>query len=380
MLLPDPGGPGRLAQPSISPIAPATMPWRRRCGSLGRPLVLGPAALIALFWSGGRAAAHVKWFAPYNVAAAPTPLPEVFSDSFLLLLVLSAVLIITVYICDRTVELVLPDEVLERPFAALKPYSPDILRVCLGAFLLCLWTLGGIILTPELKTSSTALSWFQLLFALTTLSWRTTWIAGLGIFILYAIAIADYGLFHLMDYPLFLGIGAYLIIHSLKIERLLPYALSILYFSMAQTLLWASVEKWAFGAWTMPLLTKYEHITLGIDHRFYLILAGFVEFVASFLLLYGRISQRLVALTLLIIFMAAIIDFGKIDAIGHSMIIASLAVVIINGNTLVNHALQNRIPSYLLGSSEATATYLGYVLLFFTMYYGVHGLFYGSLG
>lgn len=328
----------------------------------------------------GPAEAHVKWFAAYNVAAPPLSLPEVFSGPFLLVLGLSALLILTVYLCDRTIESVLPEDLVENVFISLKPLSHDILRVSLGAFFLCLWLLGAVILTPELKTDSDAIAWFQLLLAISTLSWRTVWVAGLGIFALYGIAIADYGVFHLMDYPLFLGIAAYLIIQSLKIERLQPYALSILYVAMAQTLLWASVEKWAFGAWTMPLLAQHERITLGIDHRTFLILAGFVEFVASFLLLYGRTSQRLVALMLLVIFLAAIIDFGKIDAVGHSMIIASLAVMVINGNTIVNRALQNHIPSYLIGGSEAVATYLGYLLLFFTMYYGLHGLIYGSLG
>ncbi|RDJ25103.1 hypothetical protein DWF00_18055 [Bosea caraganae] len=341
------------------------------------PLLLAVPLAVCL---GGRAEAHVKWFAAYNVAAAPTALPEVFSGSFVIIAALSALLILMVYLCDRTIEAVIPADIVENLFAAAKPLSGDILRISLGAFFLCLWTIGGIILTPELKTSSEAISWFQLLFALTTLSWRTVWIAGLGIFVLYGIAIADYGLFHLMDYPLFLGIAAYLIIRSLKIERLRPYALSILYVAMAQTLLWASVEKWAFGAWTMPLLAQHERITLGIDHRIYLILAGFVEFVASFLLLYGRTSQRLVAFTLLVIFLAAVIDFGKIDAVGHSMIIATLAVTIINGNTIINRVLQNHIPSFMIGGSEAVVTYLGYLLLFFTMYYGLHGLIYGSLG
>lgn len=366
-----------LAAPSVLPAISPERASGVRSRVLHQPLLLALPLAACL---GGRAEAHVKWFAAYNVAASPTPLPEVFSGSFLIILTLSALLILTVYLCDRTIEAIIPSEFVESLFAAAKPLSGDILRISLGAFFLCLWLLGGIILTPELKTDSEAIAWFQLLFALTTLSWRTVWVAGLGIFVLYGIAIADYGLFHLMDYPLFLGIAAYLIIRSLAIERLQPYALSILYVAMAQTLLWASVEKWAFGAWTMPLLAQHERITLGIDHRIYMILAGFVEFVASFLLLYGRTSQRLVAAMLLVIFLAAIIDFGKIDAVGHSMIIASLAVMLINGNTIINRVLQNHIPSFMVGGSEAVATYLGYVLLFFTMYYGMHGLLYGSLG
>jgi hypothetical protein len=377
MLLAEPSGRVDCAALPVLPAVPLQRASGVRSRALRRPLLLASPLAACL---GSRAEAHVKWFAAYNVAASPTPLPEVFSSSFLIILTLSALLILIVYLCDRTIEAIVPAEFVENLFAAAKPLSGDILRIGLGAFLLCLWAIGGIILTPELKTDSEALSWFQLLFALTTLSWRTTWIAGLGILVLYGIAIADYGLFHLMDYPLFIGIAAYLIIQSLKIERLQPYALSILYVAMAQTLLWASIEKWAFGAWTMPLLAQHEDITLGIDHRIYMILAGFVEFVASFLLLYGRTSQRLVAGMLLVIFLAAIIDFGKIDAVGHSMIIASLAIMLINGNTIINRVLQNHIPSYMIGGSEAVVTYLASLLLFFTAYYGMHGIIYGSLG
>lgn len=325
------------------------------------------------------AQAHVKWFAPYDVAADPTPLPDVFSPTFLLLLAGSIVLIMLIGLGDRVIAETFRGDPLERLFAALKPQLPDVIRIMLGAFLLSLWLKGGIILTPEITTTNETIAWFQLLLAMSTTSWRTSWIAGLGLLVLYGIAIANYGLFHLLDYPLFPGIAAYVMIHSFRIERLLPYALSILYVAMAVTLLWASIEKWAFGAWTMPLLKQHERITLGIDHQLYMLMAGFVEFITAFLLLYGRTSQRLAALMLFVIFIAAIIDFGKIDAVGHSMIIAALAVVVIHGNTTVNIVLLNRIPSLTVSALELGMTYLGFILLFFTFYYVTHGIFYGSL-
>lgn len=343
--------------------------WRRILSGCAAVAVVTPSI----------AQAHVKWFAPYDVAANPTPLPEVFSPSFLLLLAGSTVLIMLIGLGDRVIAGAFGDDPLEERVAALKPRLPDVIRIMLGAFLLCLWLKGGIILTPELTTTNESISWFQLFLAMSTASWRTSWIAGVGIVALYAIAAANYGLFHLLDYPLFLGIAAYVIIHSLKIERLLPYALSILYVAMAVTLLWASIEKWAFAAWTMPLLQQHERITLGIEHRLYMQLAGFAEFILAFLLLYGKTSQRLAALMLFLIFIAAIIDFGKIDAVGHSMIIAALAVTVIHGNTAVNVALLNRIPSRTVSALELGMTYLGYILLFFTFYYVTHGIFYGSL-
>ncbi len=336
-------------------------------------------ALASALLAADPAAAHVKWFAPYDVAAAPAALPEVFSGAFLIAFLLTALLMLLVFACDRLAETGGLEHLLETTLAPLKPLAPDILRISLGVFMLCLWLLGGILLTPELKTQSQAVSWFQLFLACCTIWWRTTFIAGLGIILLYGLAIANYGGFHLMDYPLFLGIAAYLIIKSLRLSRLQPYALSILYVAMAQTLLWASVEKWAFASWTLPLLAQHERITLGIDHRSYVMLAGFVEFVAAFLLLFGMLSQRLVAAMLLSVFIAAIVDFGKVDAVGHLMIIASLAIAVIEGNTVVNRSVQSGIGSFTIGGFELAATYIGFVLLFFMMYYGAHGLAYGSL-
>jgi len=333
-----------------------------------------PALLAA-----GPAAAHVKWFAPYNVALPPAPLPEVFSGPFLLVFGLSALAIMLVFVGDRIAEAGGLSALVETILEPLKPHTPDIMRISLGAFMLCLWLLGGVLLTPELKTQSQAVSWFQLFLAFSTIWWRTTFIAGFGVILLYGMAIAGYGGFHLMDYPLFLGIAAYLIIKSLKLSRLQPHALSILYVAMAQTLLWASVEKWAYASWTLPLLAQHERITLGIDHRTYVMLAGFVEFVAAFLLIFGRLSQRFVAVVLLSVFVAAIVDFGKIDAVGHLMIIAALAVTVIEGNTGINRAVHSGIRSFTIGGLELTATYIGFVLLYFMMYYGAHGLAYGSL-
>jgi hypothetical protein len=367
-----PRGRRMVAQPLHAPVR------HGRRGAAPRRLAIR-ALLPVITLVATPAQAHVKWFAPYNVAADPTPLPEVFSGHFLVLLACTIVLIMLVHVADRVIEGGFRVDPFAQALATLVPHSADIMRIALGAFMLCLWLKGGIILTPELTTTNEAISWFQLGLAATTITWRTSWVAGLGILVLYGVAIGQYGIFHLLDYPLFLGIAAYIIIHSLKIERLQPYALSILYFAMAQTLLWASVEKWAFGAWTMPLLLQHERITLGIDHRLYLTMAGYVEFVAAFLLLYGRTSQRLSALMLFAIFVAAVIDFGKVDAVGHAMIIAALLVVVINGNTIVNAALQNRIPSLAIGSLEMGITYLSYILLFFTFYYGAHGVIYGSL-
>lgn len=374
--------PGRGADLQLDeghPLRPGSDQTTRARRALLRPCGAALAAASALACLPREAAAHVKWFAAYNVAAPPAALPEVLSGTFIAVLALSALLMAVCFIYDGLAADSGFEERIDQMFEPLKGRGPDILRVSLGAFFLCLWLLGGILLTPELKTGSEAISWFQLLLALSTIWWRTTFVAAIGVVVLYGMAVLNYGIFHLIDYPIFLGIAAYLTIHSLDLTRLKPYALSILYAAIAQTLLWASIEKWAYASWTLPLLMQHQDITLGIDHRVYVMLAGFVEFVAAFLLLFGRLSQRLASAMLLGIFLAAIVDFGKIDAVGHLMIIVSLLVMTIEGNTIVNRAVQGRIQSLAIGGLRLAATYIGFILLFFLMYYGTHGLIFGGL-
>jgi len=44
-------------------------------------------------------------------------------------------------------------------------------------------------------------------------------VAALGIVVLYVCGIASYGFFHMMDYPIFLGLAAYHALSALSAER-----------------------------------------------------------------------------------------------------------------------------------------------------------------
>jgi hypothetical protein len=108
------------------------------------------------------------------------------------------------------------------------------------------WTVGGIILTPELTTTSTVIPWLQLFFAACLLSRQTLIIAALGIVFLFGVAIENYGAFHLADYPIFLGIAAYIGAIGLGTTIFGFRPMDVLRWSTAITLMWASVEKWAY--------------------------------------------------------------------------------------------------------------------------------------
>ncbi len=130
-----------------------------------------------------------------------------------------------------------------------------------------------------------------------------------------------------MDYPIFLGIAAYFILSALQIRPLGLSPLDVVRWSAAITLMWASIEKWAYPQWTFPLFVIHPGMAMGFDPDFYMRAAGMVEFALAFALLRTPLTRRVASLVLIGMFLAAIPVFGKIDAIGHSAIIAVLLAI-----------------------------------------------------
>ncbi|MDR6305974.1 hypothetical protein GGQ85_003702 [Nitrobacter vulgaris] len=98
--------------------------------------------------------------------------------------------------------------------------------------------------------------------------------------------------------------------------------------------------------------------------------AGAVEFVLAFALLWTPLVRRYAAAILAGMFIAACLEFGKIDTIGHSGIIAVLFAVLAD-NRRVEH--DRRVPLYApAGFCAALAAtllvyYVGHATLFNTM-------------
>ena len=323
------------------------------------------------------ACAHVKWFNnEYCVSCTPSKLISVFNGFWFLLLICFSLLTLSAFIFDRAY-FDKANQWTERKLRILRAPPEDYLRVGLGIFLVCLWWNSGILLTPELQTHNKLLPWLQLILAFTTISWTTTWIACVGVFFLYCFALKVYGVFHLLDYPIFLGIAAYLAIHSLRLNSLLPFAGSVLVTAVSGTLLWASFEKWAYWVWTVPLLAEHPTMTLGMNPKTFIVLAGFVEFFLAYFLLAGRFLGRVAALILLIMFVSAVFDFGFIDLVGHLLIIISLIVIILQGV----QPITNLVSFPRLGVTNGAFACLGILVsvlgAYGIGYFGLHHLLYG---
>ena len=330
-------------------------------------------ALLGTCWPAS-AFAHVKWFVSYNLQSPPRPPLSVLSNHYFGMFclvvgpVMFAAALLDHYLTRRKC-------ILHRCASALtdrvSDYFPMALRVGVSGFFTAVFIYScmydGMILTPELHTRTEWICWLQLGIAILALWRRTTLYAGAGIVFLYCYGVSNYGLFHMLDYPIFLGVAAYLIIDSFYGRSKQDLAHSIMRIGVGVTLLWASIEKFAFPEWTFMLLTERPGIAFGFNPEFYMVAAGFVEFCAAYLLITGMLSARVAAMILLFIFVSAIIPFGIVDAIGHSVIIVVLAILTLSHNQAVQRAGEGR--NIFATATLHTSLFFSTLILFIGLYY-----------
>ena len=318
----------------------------------------------------GPANAHVKWFCAYDVAGAPVGLENVLCQDFELLFGLSLALLLIGCIINGTPfgEAMLRS--LDAVTGLLRRHTEAVMRVVAGGFFFSLWAWMHVLLTPELTTDLAFVPWLQLAMAGCMLSRRTMPLASLGIVVLFSIAVRQYGAFHLMDYPVFLGLAAYLACVGLQWSPRGIRPLDILRWAAAITLMWASIEKWAYPQWTLPVFVSHPGVSFGFDIALYMRAAGVVEFALAFALLGAPLVRRSAAIILAAMFTAAIAEFGFIDGVGHSCIIAALLGVLADD---VRGPVRRWAPLMLpLNYSAALATFL-------VAYYGLHTVMFSGV-
>jgi len=318
--------------------------------------------------------AHVKWFVDYNLLAPPRPaLAVVSGDYFVTFCLFLGPLMFAVALVDRylTRRECLLHRGANRISERVAPYFPLVLRAGVSAFFTAVFVFGcfgeSMILTPELHTHQAWICWFQLAIAIAVLVPRTVALAAAGIVLLYAYGVIEYGLYHMLDYPIFVGVAAYLMLWTLYGERKRGLADNILRIAAGVTLLWASIEKFAFPEWSFILLAQRPGMTLGFNPELYMVAAGFIEFCAAYLLITGLLSARFAALLLLGMFVSAIVPFGTLDAVGHSVIIVVLLLLAL-GNNVVGMRLDAPKSVAATATLHASAFFVT-LLLFVGLYY-----------
>jgi hypothetical protein len=320
---------------------------------LARRLPIATAIPVScVFYVGlcGTASAHVKWFCAYNVAGQPDGLENVLCLDFEFLTGLSILALMTGSLLEGTPIGMAMLHALDRATALIRNNLEIILRCSVAFFFIAIWGLGGVLLTPELKTNSTLIGVIQLGIAAGMVSRRTMPLSALGIFALYAVATWNYGLFHLADYPVFLGVAAFLALTGLQKNFFGARPIDVLRWAAGITLMWAS-------------------IAMGFTPDFFMRAAGAVEFALAFALIWTPLVRRVGAAMLAAMFISAVFEFGKIDLIGHTLIVVALFGIVADDG-----GKQARLrDSWILPFSYAAA-----LALFLAVYYVGHAELFGT--
>jgi hypothetical protein len=279
--------------------------------------------------------AHVKWFAEFSFADRPLTVAQAATPLFLGLALLSMAVIGAMVLLDRRLETAAWYTGVNDWLAARRGDALLVMRIGVFATLLLAWQADAL-LAPELRVWAGWIGWAQFLFALLLLFPRTVPVAGGGLIALYLLGAARFGAFHLLDYLFFAGVGWYLLV-SRGGERLRGTGIPALYATIGFSLCWVALEKIIYPQWALYLLDQHPQLALGLDLRFFLLGAAFVEFSLGYLLIINLL-QRPLALVITVVFFLTTLVFGKLEVIGHTPIHAALIVFLLEGPGTVYRA------------------------------------------
>jgi hypothetical protein len=332
---------------------------------------------IALIASTQTAQAHVKWFAPYIVEAKPQPVSMTLSNPWFWT---GIVLVMFFLVMTRLVEAssfgAQVTRVMDRLSDPLWNRLDDFVRSTIAMFFVAIFAIGGIYLTPDLKTPSNWVAWSQLAIAAGVFSTRTMPLSAAGIIALWVLALRDYRLFHLFDYlALGVGVAAYLVLAASAREDWRKHRFEVLRWAVAIALMWSSLEKFAYPDWFHPLVEERPFLTFGLPRDVFIPMAGVAEFTLGFGLLATPLMRRLSAIALLVIFVLAVFPFGRLDLIGHALIMMMIVAIAADHTRELNFMQTIRHNTMLLPVSLA-----GFLAVFAVSYWGLHATFFGLEG
>ncbi|HZY69109.1 MAG TPA: DUF305 domain-containing protein [Devosia sp.] len=339
-----------------------------------RRLVPPLAALSALAVA-TPASAHVKWFAPYIVDAPPAPLVNTLTNTWFWL---ALALVLVFFVGTRLIEQQRIGATISAGFdrvsAPLWNRLDDFVRCVIGAFFVAIFAVGGVYLTPDLKTPAEWVSWLQLFIAFGVFSRKTMPISAAGIIVLWVLALRDYDLFHLLDYlALGVAVALYLVLAASNNEEWRKHRFEVLRWGVAIALMWSSLEKFAYPEWFYPLVLEKPFLTFGMPRDVFIPMAGVAEFTMGFGLLWTPLVRRLSALALFVIFNAAVWPFGRIDLIGHALIMAIIVAIFVDPTRELHF-----LPAIRNAVRNVPVALAAMLVIFVTGYWGLHFTIYGT--
>jgi hypothetical protein len=321
--------------------------------------------------------AHVKWFAPYIVGAAPQPVTHTLTDGWFWL---GIGLVVMLFTAARGLERSpygdTALDALDRLTQPLWGRLDDYIRAIVAAFFVAIFSVGGIYLTPDLRTPAEWVSWMQLVIAAMIFWRRAMPLAGFGIIALWLLALREYDLFHMFDYlALGIGVALYLILAASHRENWRVHRFEVLRWGLAIALMWSSLEKFAYPEWFYPLVDEKPFITLGLPRDAFIPMAGVAEFTMGFGLIWTPLIRRLSAVALFIIFTVAVWPFGRVEIIGHGLIMA-IVLAVAADRSRESHAF----PMFKIPIRNIPVGLSAALMIFVSGYWGMHIAFYGRDG
>lgn len=337
----------------------------------GKRITAAAGLALAPLWAG----AHVKWFAPYIVEAPPQRIMETLTDRWFWI---GIVLVLAFFLATRAIERTRVGESILASFdkvsGPLWARGDDFMRFVIAAFFVAIFAVGGVYLTPDLKSPHEWVSWIQLLIAALVFSRKTMPLAAAGIIGLWLLALSQYELFHLLDYlALGVGVAAYLVLAASDKPEWNKYRFVVLRWGVAIALMWSSLEKFAYPDWFYPLVEEKPFLTFGMPRDVFIPMAGVAEFTMGFGLLWTALIRRLSAFTLFFIFNAAVYPFGRLDLVGHALIMAVIVIIFADPTPQVRFAIRRTL-------AAIPATLVATMAVFAFSYWGLHHALYGADG
>nr|WP_064250595.1 hypothetical protein [Rhizobium leguminosarum]OAP89056.1 hypothetical protein A4U53_33410 [Rhizobium leguminosarum] len=139
--------------------------------------------------------------------------------------------------------------------------------------------------------------------------------------------------------------------------------------------MWSTLEKFAYPSRFYPLVVEKPFLTFGLPRDVFIPMAGVTEFTLGLGLVWTPLIRRLSAFALLVIFTAAVWPFGRVDLVGHGLIMAVLLAV---------GADQSRstqfLPKFKAKVRHIPVGIAVAFLLYGSAYWGLHFAFYGGDG
>ncbi|MDB5958179.1 MAG: hypothetical protein JWP60_4787 [Ramlibacter sp.] len=290
----------------------------------------------------GLAQAHVRWFS--QVAAdnvAPQALTTLLTSPFFVALLLLALVVvggvrgIDVRLAEGNSRLM---HLLRRIDSRMSQAAAPVLRIGCALFFAAIaiyYRDQPITLTPELKSPTSWVLPLQLAIAAGMLFRAGVIPACAGVVLLYLYSAHVYGIVHLMDYQLFLGVCVFLSLDRLSQRHGAADGLLVLRLMVATSFLWVGIEKWLYPEWTCDILrNQLPTLAMGLAPNFWAMAAGFIEVALAFLMLFGGVSSQVAAAVLFFMLVAAIPAVGAVDAIGHLPMLFPLFILATTRNRL----------------------------------------------